>query len=578
MAEEQKIVLKVEVDGMERNITSMQELKKARKDLQNAFLQGDEQAIKSLKKLDDAMGDLQDATKSVQGDGVEPLRNSFRLFTEGLTNFDFGKIGTAFKGLGAAMKAVPIFLLVEGITYLITNFKELSKGTGILATVLKPIGEIIGWITDGLYALTDAIGLTNTALDEMGENTVKNAESSKEALSQQNAEYDRQIKVAKAAGKSTVELEQAKQQAIIDTNVQIVKQIEAFVRAGGVLDEEKKKLLTASLEAIKNAKVEEYVIEKDAEKKINDDKKKASDERKKLLEAETQARLEELDKQFKYEQDLNKKRKEEAEKLSKDIYNNLLKTLKDSDAARAEEVDKEYLAAENKRAFSLAQNELSYSGMMANLQKERDAKLNDMSLTQEQRIAIVQEYEEKERALRQQTMDKYAETTKQGLQAAQALTDLFFSYQLKKAKGNEAEEKRIKKRAFNVNKAFGVANAVIDGVGAVQKALNNPYPLNIVLAVLSGVLAAANVAKIASTKFDDGGSSAGGGGDIQAGGGALAGASAPAINQPNNTVTQLNEDGVNEAKSQPTQKVVVVESDITEKQKTVAKIEETATI
>ena len=42
--------------------------------------------------------------------------------------------------------------------------------------------------------------------------------------------------------------EQAKQQAIIDTNVQVVKQIEAFVRAGGVLDEEKQKLLTASLE------------------------------------------------------------------------------------------------------------------------------------------------------------------------------------------------------------------------------------------------------------------------------------------------------------------------------------------
>src|SRR5574343_324678 len=261
MAEETTIALKVDIGGSERAINSLKDLKAARKDLQNEMLSGNTAAAKSLAQLEDKFEDLKDSTRAVKGDGIEPLRNSFSLFKDGITNFDMGKIGTAFKGLGAAMKAVPIFLLVEGITYLITNFKELSEGTGILAKVLKPIGEIIGWITDGLYALTDAIGLTNTALDEMGENTVKNAEASKEALSQQNAEYDRQIKVAKAAGESNVELEKAKQQAIIDTNVQIVKQIEAFVRAGGVLDEEKKKLLTASLEAIKNAKVEEQVIE-----------------------------------------------------------------------------------------------------------------------------------------------------------------------------------------------------------------------------------------------------------------------------------------------------------------------------
>ena len=224
MAEETTIALKVEIGGSERAINSLKDLKAARKDLQNEMLSGNTAAAKSLAQLEDKFEDLKDSTRAVKGDGIEPLRNSFGLFKDGIMNFDMGKIGTAFKGLGAAMKAVPIFLLVEGITYLITNFKELSEGTGILAKVLQPIGELIGWITDGLYALTDAIGLTNTTLDKMGESTVKNAEASKEALSQQNAEYDRQIKVAKAAGESTVELEKAKQQAIIDTNIQIVKQ------------------------------------------------------------------------------------------------------------------------------------------------------------------------------------------------------------------------------------------------------------------------------------------------------------------------------------------------------------------
>ena len=274
MAEKETVALSVEIGGTERSIKSLQDLKTARKDLQNEMLQGNTNAAKSLAQLEDKFEDLKDATKSVKGDGIEPLRNSFGMFKDGIMNFDMGKIGTAFKGLGAAMKAVPIFLLVEGITYLITNFKELSEGTGILAKVLQPVGELIGWITDGLYALTDAIGLTNTTLDKMGEDTVKNAEASKEAISQQNAEYDRQIKVAKAAGESTVELEKAKQQAIIDTNIQIVKQIEAFVRAGGVLDAEKKKLLTASLESIKNAVSDQEVIDNAAILKKKEDNQK----------------------------------------------------------------------------------------------------------------------------------------------------------------------------------------------------------------------------------------------------------------------------------------------------------------
>lgn len=541
MAEE-VVALKVDIQGTERSINSLKDLKAARKDLQNAFLQGDEQAIKSLKKLDDAMGDLQDATKSVQGDGVEPLRNSFRLFTEGLTNFDFGKIGTAFKGLGAAIKAVPIFLLVEGITYLITNFKELSEGTGIVAKALKPIGDLFTWITDKIYALTDAIGLTNSELDKMGEAVKTNADKAKEALSQQTAEYDRQIAVAKAAGKSTVELEQAKQQAIIDTNVAIVKQIEAFVRAGGVLDEEKQKLLTASLEAIKNAKVQEYVIEETAEKAKADLAKKASDERKKLMEEETAKRLEEIEKQRKYEEEQNRIRAEESKRITKEItdfQSNFLKQQK-------EESDNKYLEDQAKEERKAKQ-------------KEEDAK--------------------KEIELERVKEQQKAEITTKSVQAAQALTNLYFEGQLRAAKGNADKEREIKKKQFNINKAFGITNAVIDGVRSVQAALTQTPPLSYVLAALNAALAIANVTQIASAKFDDsgGGSGASGANAIQ---GSVGGASAPTIASPNNTVTQIDDKGmINKAKEEEKpQKVYVTESDITEKQKRVSLMENAATL
>ena len=154
---------------------------------------------------------------------------------------------------------------------------------------------------------------------------------------------------------------------------------------------------------------------------------------------------------------------------------------------------------------------------------------------------------------------------------------MYFAQQLKSAKGNAEKEREIKKKQFNVNKAFGITNAVIDGVRGVQAALAQGPPLGYVFAALTAVMAAINVAKIASAKFDDSGASSGGGGaDIAMG---SVGASAPTITQPNNTVTKLDENGeINKAKAeQPVVKAVVVETDVTDSQKRVNSIKESAT-
>ena len=74
MAEETTIALKVEIGGSERAINSLKDLKAARKELTNAFIQGDQAAAKQLAILEDKMEDLKDASKSVKGEGIEPLR------------------------------------------------------------------------------------------------------------------------------------------------------------------------------------------------------------------------------------------------------------------------------------------------------------------------------------------------------------------------------------------------------------------------------------------------------------------------------------------------------------------------
>ena len=184
--------------------------------------------------------------------------------------------------------------------------------------------------------------------------------------------------------------------------------------------------------------------------------------------------------------------------------------------------------------------------------------------------------EMKHQAAMQTLRENAALEAQQLIAATQALTDLAFSHQLKQAQGNAKKEREIRKKQFQVNKAFGIANSVIDGVQAVQKALNNPYPLNIILAVASGIMATANTVKIASTKFDDGGagvSGDGGGGAVNLG----AGAGGVPINAPSNASTQLNQDGTVNSGIKD-QKVYVVESEITDKQKSVVKIEQNAKI
>ena len=130
----EKIGIEVEVKGAEKSISSFKDLKtaiKAAKDEQIAMTEKfgatSAEAVKAGKKLGelkDKVEDLNDSTKSLKGSGVEKLTSSFRLLGEGLGTFDFDKIKLGFKGVGAAMGAIPIFLLIEGLKYLYDNFDK----------------------------------------------------------------------------------------------------------------------------------------------------------------------------------------------------------------------------------------------------------------------------------------------------------------------------------------------------------------------------------------------------------------------------------------------------------------------
>jgi hypothetical protein len=491
---------------------------------------------KAINETEGKLGDINDSFKTLTGSGVERLNSSVGLMREGFASFDFGKIGASLKGLGAAFRAIPIFLIVEGITKLIENFDELKNSGGLLGKIFTAIGDAIDAVGDAINYVTDAIGLTNTALDKQGEALKTNAEKSKGLLESVNAEYDRQIKLINASGESTVEVEKKKQEAIIATNKELLKQTIAYINAGGKLTEEQLKVFGSQVEAVKNAQTEIKALEikddKDREKKNTEraeKNKKAEEDRLKNLEA-NQTRLADMEYEIWKE---NKERQEKEE----------------------EEIAKRNLERKNKE-FADAQAIKKYWDDLAKAENDKIEK------------EVLEQAQNREAGLQQIKADSLAATA--------ALSTLYFQIELNKAKGNSARELEIRKRQFIVEKAFKVAQITMDGIqGAIKAYALNPLPspIGIISASLQGIAAAAAVAKVLTTKFEGGAPSSGGGLEISQGG-------VGQVQQPINTqapTTQANTT-FDAQGNVMNQKIVVSVEEINQKQGRVARLEEQATI
>jgi hypothetical protein len=533
-----KTVISVEVEGTEKVLNSLQKLKKEYKEAQAAALNGDGKAAQRVAELRDKLDDLNDSTKTLKGSGVERISNSFGLLGEGLRNFDFGAIKTGFSGIGAAMKAVPIFLLVEGITYLITNFDNLTKGSGPLARALKAVGDVIGgvinFVTDFLHLTSE----TERAFGRQAESIKKFAEDTNKALASTNAEYDRQISVMKANGESTVKLEKAKQLAIMETNAAIIHQLLAYKKAGGELSEEQRKQLVASTEAIKNAQTATTVIDIEENNRKKEAYKKYLEEKKALDE---------------------KKRKDDEDKANAEKAAALKA---EEDRIKAEEKQKadyeKYLEWEKAARLKRDQEEVA----------EFIEKENQLKKEQEETAKRKKEYAERDFKL-----------TKDGLAAGQALSDAVFAIQASKLKKGSAESEALAKKQFQVNKAFNLATATADGYKAVISTFASTpggVVIKSIAASIAGVFAAAQIAKIASSKFEGGGSAPT---TETPNTSAMNTAEPPTITQPiaqTATTPGTNFDAQGNVIGGGAMKAYVVETEITNKQTTVNRLQSQA--
>lgn len=562
---------------------------------------------KELNDVEGKIGDINDAASIATGSGIEQMNKGLSLVGEGFRNFDFEKIKIGFKGLGAAMNAIPLLLIVSGITMLIEKF-------GIFEMITDAVVNVI-------YAFTDAIGLTNKADEKAAAKMIENAEKVQKAKEEQ---YNAEIKKAQAAGQSTKELEVKKLKSTEQSIANQVKAMKTLQIQKGKLNEEEQKnyeeLQVNLLKASSDREAQEIANNKERVDKINDYNTFQSDvaenlrvaklsEREKEIDAirkEAAAKLKELnDKEvFNYsqsgkqiEEQLRKNKETELQihelaqleinkinaKYNKEAKEDKKKKAQEDADERFEayKVEQQRLADEDAVVIPEQKTAIAQTELEINAAKNAEL-LNQSLLLYEKDTAAA-----KKKALEKSKAKLALE--KASFDAAKGLSDAIFSIQIGKAKKGSAEELKLKKQQFQVNKAFAVTQATIDGVRAVQTVLASyaGNPLMIPIAIATGVSAAANVAKIASAKFDGGGASggagaSGGGSAPQIGTTSLP--TPPTINTPtNNTNTAFDAQGNNlgiandQRTSQPI-KVFVTETDISEIQNRANKLKTQTTI
>ena len=552
------IKINVKTEGGEEALNSIAGIKKQIKELRSQALavgeggKGFKDLTKQANELQDSLDDLKDSAKSLQGTGIEKLKSSFGLLTESFKNADFGKLKTALSGVGSAMKAIPIFLIVEGIMYLVENFEKLSKGSGFLAKALQFVGSIISKVTEGITWLLDKLGLVNAELDKQSERLTESAENSKKAIDKQNTSYDQQIAILKANGKSTVELEVSKQNAIIATNKALVEQAITFVKSGGELSKAQKETLDAQLAAIKQASVDKEVVIATAETASAEKRKKAGEEyaanKKKADEKAAKEELDTWNKTIEIRMANSDAQEKRAEQDRKDIADKRIadeKAMYDemnaSNLASMEEDRQNYLnseegkleiakiAADKKKAISDAEDKAAqdkFKKQVEDINKYTQAigsALNSVigvfqAISDLNKQEAEQDTKEKQAVLDTQVGAlndaRDAELEKEGLTAEQkkAINYKYAmqEYELKIQEYNRSTE--VKKKAFEQDKKLKIAQAVISTITGAVSAFTGAMELGPIAGPIVGALLAAavvatgavQIAAINATKFDAG--------------------------------------------------------------------------
>ena len=583
------------------------------------FGKNNEELEKTLIKLNATMAianGLQQAASLIQKETA--LGTALMTAAQTAYNVVIGTSTGLLKLFRIALISTGVGALVVGLGLLIANFDEVKKTLQKLFPPLEKIGEFFKAMFQNF---TDFIGVTSDAtraMDKMTDAADKSLAKNKKFMDEHGDQIDeftkkkieavdRYNEAIKKDGANLVELNKRLQREIVAIDKERAVEVEknraaaaktAADNAQKVYDkmlkdyekslQDRQKLLDKQLlqgEAqiyrdyangvIKSQeeldkKLEQNKIDnnikmvnllfKEADEVRNNDKLKA-EEKLKLLE-ELNAKLLKLD------VELNKakaKERTEAEKEELKTITGKKKDVEDAIKGLGEDIknykpkgDKKFGEFDEKgkkrlgdisKGISQAQSIASeISGLLAdasaneiaNIQNETNEKLNALEIQKNAGILSEEEYQKKKGEIQTQAA---------------------------------AKELAAKKKAFAIDKAMRISQAVMGTAQAVIAGMANGFPLNIIMAALAGAVGAAQIAIIAGQSFNGGGG--GGSTNVSA---PSAGGGGQAAPQPS-AFFGLGKSNLNAGGGKgDSQRVYVVESDITNVQGRMAKTRERSTL
>jgi len=319
------------------------------------------------------------------------------------------------------------------------------------------------------------------------------------------------------------------------------------------------------------------------------------------LNAQEKSRLAELYRQ-QLEADLKKQEQTEidAEKAKQQKLNDLIKANQEAQQQAEEDYFEQYrlqvmseqgreVDAVNSKYFQLIAKAEQFGLDTKILKEQQEKELADIAKKYADKQAKdALEAENKKRQAQLDTANaalKLAEDTNKSIQA---VGDIAFQAKMAKVKKGSKEEEELAKKQFKFNKAMQLSGAIIDAGKAITASLaaspltilGVPSPGGIAALVATAATSAANIAKIASTQFT---STSGGGGGNQptigsASSSSTTGTATPAFNLFGAGNDMNNVGGSQTQQTEITVNAVVSETELTNTQNKIAKINQNATL
>lgn len=495
---------------------SLKQLKIDLKAAQSAQLNGDGKAAERVAELREKLKELKETSNTLQGSGVERLQASTGLLTEGLEQFDFEKIKTGFKGLGAAMSAIPIILLVEAVKALVENFDEVVKFTKELTDSFGPAEEAVNNLTKATEAdtivnnkLIESYSNEITLLEAKGGQEDKITTLKKKKIAIEILEYQNSVKLnsAKAAEKLLNEslfqsTEKILAQFFGGTSLAAVAELKINKEKADSIKENKDAILEAN-KNIEASKTALQVLDIETNKRAKEEAKKTTDflkeEQARIADAEN-ARIDKEEanevaaKKFVIDSEI--KAADEQKKIDKELDDYFEKS-------RQKELSDQVNVAATKlmQAGTAGDNYLAAQIELLDAQKKQE--LESTEITESQKAEIIEKYRQQEIQLKERTLANDFTAAQNFNNSLGELADAAFQVKRSTLTAGTEEDKKAAKQQFDVNKGFSIASALISGaVAVVNASASIPYiPVGLAASIAAATATTAAVAKIAATKF-----------------------------------------------------------------------------